>query len=141
MQLTTIHATFPLDLVKFTPNRLPKFLYIQQSRKSTSLHLITNIPELANISTCQGIYVSEGLIHFLFPDTCESLPLARTTNLNRLLREGFTDSQGVYCNALRHVHFSKPLLDLTESHTGYNLTYSEPLIPTPAALNLIQIGA
>lgn len=133
MNLTTPYEVFNLESIKFIPNQQLKFLYIQPGKKPNTLALLTTIPELSQIQKCEGFFFLNDSMYFLYSDTCESVPITRVTNINKLLRDGFHSNDS-------HTPFRKPLIYLEEYLDGYRLTYSEPIIPYPNAFNFIQIG-
>lgn len=130
MTITTPYEVFNLDSVKFIPNQELKFLYIQVGKKPDTLTLLTTIPELSKIKECEGFFLFNDTMSFLYSDSVESVPITRVTNLSKLLREGFNAS----------VPFKKPLIYLEEYLDGYRLTYSEPIIPHLDAFNFISLG-
>lgn len=139
MEVITPYKKHTLEACRFIPNQKTKFMYIQAGKKPNTLTLITSIPELANISTCEGLFKVDDTMSFLLADTCETLQISRVTNINKLLREGFVGLDGVFRNNLKRVNFSKPIFYLEEYLAGYSLTYSEPLIPHIDAFNFIEI--
>ncbi len=139
MTLTTPYEVFNLDSVKFIPNQKLKFLYIQTGKKPDTLTLLTTIPELSNIKECEGFFLSNDNMTFLYSDSAESVPITKVTNLNKLLRNGF-HVECEHHNALKNVPFKKPLIYLEEYLNGYRLTYSETIIPHLDAFNFINLG-
>ena len=139
MTITTPYEVFNLDSVKFIPNQKLKFLYIQIGKKPDTLTLSTSIPELSKIQKCEGFFLFNDTMNFLYDDSVEAIPITRVTNLNKLLREGF-HVEGEHHNALKNVPFKKPLIYLEEYLDGYRLTYSEPIIPHLDAFNFISLG-
>ncbi len=139
MTLTTPYEVFNLESVKFIPNQKLKFLYIQLGKKPDTLTLLTSIPELSKIQKCEGFFLFNDTMNFLYDDSVEAIPITRVTNLNKLLREGF-HVEGEHHNALKNVPFKKPLIYLEEYLDGYRLTYSEPIIPHLDAFNFISLG-
>ena len=130
MTITTPYEVFNLDSVKFIPNQKLKFLYIQVGKNPDTLTLLTTIPELSKIKECEGFFLFNDTMSFLYSDSVESVPITKVTNLSKLLREGFNAS----------VPFKQPLIYLEEYLDGYRLTYSEPIIPHLDAFNFISLG-
>ena len=141
MELITLYGKHTLEACRFIPKQQTKFMYIQAGKKPNTLTLITSIPELANISTCEGLFKTDSeTINFLLADTCEPLKLTKITNIDKLLLNGFTTKEGIHLNNLKNVKFTKPIIYLEEYLDGYRLTYSKALIPHTDAFNFIAIG-
>lgn len=139
MTLSTPYKEFSLQSVKFIPNQNSKFLYIQTGKEPDTLTLITTIPELSQIHSCEGFFFLNDTITFLYSSTVETVSITKVTNLSRLLRKGFY-VDGNHYNALKTVPIKKPLIYLEEYLEGYRLTYSESIIPHSDALNFIKIN-
>lgn len=129
MILTTLSTTYSLQSSKFIPNQELKFLYIQPGKLPNTLAILTTIPELSNISKCEGIFFHNSSLNFLFKDEAISIPISIITNIDSICRELNTPK----------AKFSKPILYIESYNESFRLTYSEMLIPHPMFLNFISI--